>query len=392
MRAILFIGCMPLHRDIPQVALLVTTSNDWGRRIIKGILSYANEVGPWHIWVKSDESGPARELPGDWHGDGVIARVASPALAADIQASGLPVVNVADFPIEGFSAPCVRTDDQAGTRMAVDFFIDHGFRHVAYVGSRHTANPVWYGSAFQAALSLHGIRAREFYFEGELSAQAGPFMEWLLALPKPVGVMAWGLGLGRMVVDCCMEAGISVPHDIAVLCGSYDDLLSYACFPALSGILNPTELIGYKAAQLLHRMMQGERVPCETHYLPPLGIMERLSTDTLAVEDPKIAKVVAFVKEHAFEPIGMVDILRAVPMARRSLERKFQQIFGRSPTEEIRRIRMDRARRLLAETDLPMQQIAEACGYSTYNYLTHVFKQVTGTTPRDYRKRMRLVG
>jgi LacI family transcriptional regulator len=374
---------------IPQVAILVSTTLDWGRRIVQGILSYANEVGPWHIWVQPNLPNGPDEIPKGWRGDGIIGRVISPSLAAEINKSKLPVVNVADTPLDGFHAPCVRTDDRIATRMAAEHFIQRGFRNIAYVGSRQTPNPIWYGEAFHAALADHGISCEDFFTEANAPDLTKRLTEWLQALPKPVGILTWGHGNGRTVVDCCMEAGISIPHDISVLSGSYDDLLSHACFPALSGILAPTEQIGYKAAQLLHDQMLGKKVSNETIYLPPLGIRERLSTDTLAVEDPKLIQVVRYLQAHAFEPITMKDVLHAVPMARRSLERRFLQVFGRSPVDEIRRLRIDKARQLLAETDLPMQQIAEACGFATYNYLTHVFKKTTGTTPSDYRKKLR---
>ncbi|MDF7822616.1 substrate-binding domain-containing protein [Pontiellaceae bacterium B12227] len=356
---------------------------------MKGILSYANEVGPWHIWVNPNIKSDLTELPKGWRGDGIIARVSNPAFANEISSTGLPIVNVADTAIEGFSAPCIRTDDAAGTAMAAEHFINRGFRNIAYVGSSHSANPLWYGKAFKKAVAAHDLNVHEFCMQGAAADNIPRLLEWLKNLPKPIGILVWGHGNGRMVVEGCMSAGISVPHDVAVLCGSYDDLLSHAVFPALSGILNPTEQIGYKAAQTMHQLLQGKKVPHDTTYLPPLGIMERLSTDTLAVEDPKLVKVVSFLRDHAFESITMNDILREVPMARRSLERRFLQVFGRSPMDEVRRLRINKARKLLAETDLPMQEIAEACGFATYNYLTHVFKQVTEMTPRDYRKKMR---
>ncbi|VGO23129.1 AraC family transcriptional regulator [Pontiella sulfatireligans] len=380
---------MDKSSEIPQVAILISTSGNWGRQIVKGILAYANEVGPWHIWINPHAPDKMDELPLGWRGDGVIGRIALPNLANELKKSGLPVVNVADSPLEGFSAPCVRTDDRIATRMAAEHFIDRGFRNIAFVGPRHLDNPVWYAKAFQDALSEHGLPCHVYPAKKNESELGADLSTWLVSLPKPVGILIWGHGYGRAAVDCCMEAGIAVPHDVAILSGSYDDLLSHACFPALSGILGPQEHIGYKAAQLLHAMMRGENVPHDTHYLPPRGIMERLSTDTLAVEDPKLVQVVRYLKKHAFESITMKDILRAVPMARRSLERRFQQVFGRSPLDEVRRLRIDKARKLLAETDLPMQHIAEACGFATYNYLTHVFKQTTGATPRDYRKRFR---
>ena len=132
-----------------------------------------------------------------------------------------------------------------------------------------------------------------------------PARGWALPFPNAICFSREGKVLRifkvEICMDCCMDAGISVPHDAAVLCGSYDDLLSHAVFPTLSGVLNPTEQIGYTAAQILHQQLQGKKVPNKTTYLPPLGIKERLSTDTLAVEDPKLIKVVNFLREHAFE-------------------------------------------------------------------------------------------
>lgn len=377
---------MTSSQHIPQIAILISTSISWGRQIIRGILSYAQEAGPWHIWIKPNIPNSFDALPRNWKGDGIIARVDDPSLAKDISASGLPVVNVADVSIEGFSAPCIRTDDRIGTEMAAEYFISGGFRNIAYVGSEHNPNPVWYGKTFKEILAKQNISCPDFCLHRNTPENLKKLTQWLRALPKPAGILVWGHGNGRTVINCCMEAGISVPHDIAVLCGSYDDLLSHACFPTLSGIISPTDQIGYKAAQLMDKMLHGKKPPHETTYIPPPGIMHRLSTDTLAIDDPKLVQVVKFIREHAYESITMKDILHAVPMAQRSLERRFHQVFGRSPSEEIRRLRIDKARQLLAETDFPMQQIAEACGFATYNYLTHVFKQETGMAPRDYRK------
>ncbi len=380
---------MKKHDDIPQVAIVVSTRLEWGRQIIKGILSYANEVGPWHLWIQPSVEESLDHLPPGWRGDGIIAHVKTQKIAEQIRAAGLPVVNVADFQLEGFSAPRVQTDDIAGTQMAAEHFIERGFKNFAIAAPGYIENAVNYSAAYCKTLQENGFNCTPFSVEKDDPELNAKLTAWVGKLPKPVSLLIWGHGFGRAVVDCCMEAGISVPHDVAILSGSYDDLLSHACFPALSGVIGPTEQIGYKAAGLLHDMMEGKKVPHKTVSIPPLGIKEKLSTETLAVDDPKLIQVVEFLRKHAFEPITMNDVLKAVPMARRSLDRRFQQMFGRSPTDEIRRLRINKARQLLAETDLPMQHIAEACGFATYNYLTHVFKQVTGITPRDYRKKMK---
>lgn len=375
--------------SIPHVAIMIGTSIDWGREIIRGILSYANEVGPWHTWINPDQPELLNKMPKGMHPNGIIARVSTPELAAELTTAGLPVVNVSDSQIEGFSAPCVRTDDRASTQMAAHHFMERGLRHMAFVGPMHEPSPAWFGRAFKAALADHDLSCAIFPMPPDDSNCPAALTAWLHSLPKPVGILTWGHGFGRLVLELCLNNNIPVPHDVAVLSGSYDSLFCHSSFPALSGIVNPAEQIGRHAAELLHRMMQGESIPPKTVYLPPLEIKEHRSSDTIAVKDPQLAQAVAYLRVHAFEPITMADILKAVPMARSSLERRFQQEFNRSPLDEIRRLRINKARQLLAETDLPIQLIAEACGYATYNYLTLIFKKVTGITPTQYRKQSR---
>lgn len=373
----------------PQVAILVSTTGNWGRQIVRGIFSYANEVGPWHILVTSSEQAALKGLPRDWRGDGVIANVTTSELGQKLSQTGQLVVNVADITLDDFSAPCFRTDDRIGAKIAADHFVERGLRNFGFVGPKERSNPSWYARAFEATLKDRELDCSEFWMKPDDTGVNNALISWLRKLPKPVGLMVWGHGYARKVVDSCLFAGISVPHDVAVLGGSYDELMSHACFPSLSGLIAPTEQIGYQAAKALHRMMKGEKVANETTYIPPRGVVERPSTDTLAVDDKRLVQVVEFLRLNALGSITVEDILKAVPMARRSLERRFQHAFGRTPADEIRRIRINHARKLLAETNLPMQDIAEACGYATYNYLTAVFKKTTGHTPRDYRKQYR---
>ncbi len=369
-----------------EVSVLVNTSLQWGRDIVSGALDYAYEMGPWYVRVYPNHPANAMQLPAGFRADGVIANVNSPEMAQALADYGAPVVNVADHTVEGIAAPSIRTDDNVSTRMAVDHFIERGFRRLAFVGPRHTPNPIWYAKVFRQTAEKEGLPHAEFTVHDNYRDQIDELVPWLRSLPKPIGILVWGLGVAQVVVDCCMRADIPVPHDVAVLCGSYDEVLSHACFPALSGILIPTRKIGHTAAQTLHRIMRGEKIPAKTTYIPPLGIREHLSTDTIKVEDGHMLKAIKFIREHAYEPFLIDDILRHVPMTRRSLERRFRQTFGHSIGDEIKRLRIGKARQLLVQTDLHMQEIAEACGYATYNHLTSVFKKTTGMSPRDYRK------
>ncbi|MDF7825541.1 XylR family transcriptional regulator [Pontiellaceae bacterium B12227] len=374
----------------PEVAILIGTARTWGRDLVKGILTYTNQVTPWHVWVRPNIGGFYDALPEGWHGDGVIARVTSPKLAEELNASGIPVVDVSDTPLPGFSAPCVRTDDNASTRMAAEHFIKRGFKNMAVLNadSRQIQNS--YANTFKKTVEEQGLTCSTFTVKQDQSDLNEELARWLTGLPKPVGIVSLGLQFGSAIVECCKKIGLNVPHDVAVLCSNYDELMNYACHPPLSGIVSPTKQIGFKVAELLQQMMTGEQVPHENIFIPPTGIREHLSTDTIAVEDPKLVPLVEFLQENAFKAITMNDILKIIPMSRRTLERRYFKAFGRTPFDEIKLIRINHARKLLVETDWPLQIIAEECGYSTYNYLAQVFKQVTGISPSSYRKKMTL--
>lgn len=381
-----------MNRQIKKVGILLGAGNGWGRGAIEGIMAYEHTYGPWYLRMKPSAPNSFTDIPEGWEDcNGYIAAVYSEKLAEKLHKTGLPVVNLADCPIKNLSAPNIRTDDAEGTRIAVEHFMERGFNNLAFVGPGFIANAVEYEHHFMRAVEAQKLSASpSFHYNGSDAEMLESLTDWLFALPKPTGILVWGHGYAQGIVDACMLAGISVPHDIAILSGSNDDFLCNACYPPLSGVLSPMQQIGHLAAETLNRMMNGEKVPNETLFLKPTGIRKRLSTDTLAVNDPQLRKVVAYMKQHACESITVGDVLAAVPMARSSLEHRFQNVFGRTPAEELRRLRINRARSLLAETDLPMQDIAEACGFSSYNYLSFAFKKVTGMAPRDYRKQVRI--
>ncbi|MDZ8118783.1 DNA-binding transcriptional regulator [Pontiella sp. NLcol2] len=380
---------MKTESRILNVAILLNAKLDWGRNIMNGILAYAQEVGPWKVWIRRDAPNQFNHLPENWEGDGVIARVSSETLAKELTEHGIPYVNVDDNPLPNLPAPSFLTDDKAGTEMAAEFFIEKGFRTIALVGSIQKPTNLHYINSFKQALSNHNMPCHFFEITPNWTDAQPKLCAWLQQLPKPAGLLCLGINGTSRIVNLCNDLGISVPHDIAILASNDDQIGCHSCFPPLSGIISPTEQIGYRAAEKLHRLMLGEPMKPETFYIPPPSIVERLSTDTLAVKDPRLVKAMQFIKKHAFEPITMNDILKVVPMSRRSLERRFSEVFKHTPNNEIRRLRMNRAKELLAETDLPMADIAEACGYSSYNYLSHAFRNATGISPSAYRKQFR---
>lgn len=374
---------------IPKIAILQNPRNAWSRELIGGVFAYANKHGPWDFWISPDNTEAFTEIPKGWNGDGVIGRILSPKLGNALADAKIPSINIADYELEGIDIPSVQTDDRHGSQLALQHFRERGIPNVAFAGPIHSPAQIRYARIFKEEAEKDSRECSTFAFKIRGEVQHEEIAEWLHKLPKPVAILVLGNEHARMIVNACAEIDINVPHDVSVLSAFYDEITSHSCTPPLSGIKTPTRRIGYRAAELLDEILHGSDIPPSIEYLKADGIIESLSTETQAIKDSKLIQTIAYIKKHAFANFTMQDLLNEVPMARSTLERRFLKTYGRSIFDEVKRIRINHARKLLAETDLKMQDIAEACGYSTYNNLGTAFKQIAGTPPSVYRKKYR---
>jgi LacI family transcriptional regulator len=217
-------------------------------------------------------------------------------------------------------------------------------------------------------------------------ARQADLRRWIESLPKPAGLIGWATSICRHLAMNCEAGGIKVPEDVAIISLETEDLLGRVVHPPLSGVDIPVEKIGYEAARQLDRLLHGKTgIPNEIR-LPPLGVTTRQSTDLVACDDPHIRQALRFIRDHAHEGIDVRAVLKAVPMARRTLERRFRELLGRSPAEEIRRVKIEKVRDLLDSTSIPIPDIAEACGFNYVEHMIPVFKKHHGFTPSGYRR------
>jgi LacI family transcriptional regulator len=210
--------------------------------------------------------------------------------------------------------------------------------------------------------------------------------DWIKNLPKPVGIMACFDILGRQVLEACRQIEAAVPDDVAVVGVDNDELLCELADPPLSSVAPDAHRTGYVAAELLDQLMSGKSVPPHGHFIEPLAVVVRASSDVLAIEDPDVSHAMRFIRERACDGINVQDVLQSVPLSRRVLEGRFRKLVGRTPHEEIDRVRLDRVKELLRESELPLTEIAVRTGYEHVEYLSVVFKKRTGQPPSEYRK------
>jgi LacI family transcriptional regulator len=376
---------------VRKVALLIETSNRYGRDLLYGVRDWMREGERWAI--RFTEQGRRAPLPTwlkDWQGDGIIARVDSPQIAAALRRTRLPVVDVS---AERFSSEFSRVsiDNGAVARLAAEDLEAKGFSDFAYCGDRRFLWSRQRGVEFRRCLAEKGRRCVDF---GEPAGTAKPgsdaeiraIARWLKGLPKPVGVFACYDGRALQVLEACQLLGLHVPDQVAVLGVDNDELVCELANPPLSSVQPNARRSGYEAAALLARLMGGEKkAVAPTHQVQPVRVVERQSTDVVAVADVKVAAALKFIRLHACEGMDVGDVLRAVPMSRTRLEQKFKALLGHSPHRQLVQQRIARAKHLLAESKIAISEVAEQAGFDNASYLSVAFRRETGLSPFAYR-------
>lgn len=377
-----------------SVALLIETSNAYARALLDGILSYTRSNLPWSLYVPEQVRGA---LPptwiSQWNGDGIIARIESEAIAGVLAGLKIPIVDVSAARYAP-STPYVETNDQKIAELAVNHFTQRGFQNFAFCGDSGFAWSDLRKEFFTAGINRLGASVHIFDSTPQLSEkyswnrEKGRLAKWLKELPRPTAVFACYDIKAQQILEVCRESNIAVPESIAVLGVDNDRLLCELCSPPLSSIVPDAIQTGYQAAALLDKMMSGEQVPAEGHFIEPLGVKTRQSTDVLAIEDSDVARAVQFIRENHWRGIDVSDVVKCCSLTRRVLDRRFKKNIGRTAHQEILRLRLERVKQMLVETKLPLSEIAIRCGFDNTEYMPVVFRRETDMTPSDYRRNM----
>jgi LacI family transcriptional regulator len=245
--------------------------------------------------------------------------------------------------------------------------------------SEHRLTPhVYEGPRVGPVASTSDRESRGMLYEQQVA-------EWLDSLPKPVGLVACNDIRAQQVLNACRDFDLAVPEQVAVVGVDNDETLCELSEPALTSIEPDTEKIGFEAGAALDRMMRGQAADFERANIAPRRVVARASTDATAVHDPEVAAAAHFIRENADQAIDVRHLVKRASISRSLLERRFVQSLGRTPKAEIIRVRLERVKQLLRETDLSLERIAELAGFRHHEYMSTLFKQKVGQTPGQYR-------
>ena len=354
-----------------------------------GVARFAKEAN----WALDASLLHAFQPTGTWHGDGIIwIAGVNPRLDQFVKRSRKPVVNIGYVDTPGI--PRVISDPDAVMEMALEHFQSSGFHNFAFYLHADTPGPQVKMEAFRNAVE----RAAGAFFQIDLPqelrrrqspAKKSPY-QWLAQavrkLPRPLAVIAETDDPAIQILHACIESGIHVPGEVAVL-GINDDFLRcpLASIP-LSSIDDNMEGIGYRAAVILSELMEGHQSLPGLTLIPPRGLTVRQSTDALAFENLQVARAMQLIRAKYRDTVTAQDISALIPVSKRHLHTVFLQETGRTVAEELMHRRIAYAAELLLETDEKIPTIAKRCGLRNANRMTRSFKRVQGMTPGDFRR------
>jgi LacI family transcriptional regulator len=286
--------------------------------------------------------------------------------------------------------PVVLGDNREIGRLAFEHLRDKAFRRFAFLGPLgieifRQRRDGFADAANAAGLEIFAPPSEEVTH----LARDRKMRAWMKKLPKPIGIFAGNAEVARRTVALCRAAGVLVPEEAAVLGVDIQPLECELSRPPLSTIDHGMERAGFKAAALAKSLMEGQPAPADPILVPPVGVIERQSTDTLAVDDPDVRAAVRLIRDRATTGLTVKELMQWIPVGRRKLEIGFRKFLGRSIHDELMRVRLERAKFLLTTTDLSMPEIASACGVAFSSRLSEQFRRITGMTPRSYRREHR---
>src|SRR6267378_947832 len=390
--------------QVPQVALLLETSTEYGRGLLRGILRYSRLHGPWCMYVAPRHLDQVLPEVDSWNGTGIIARIRSPQMEKQIRATGLPFVasqlGESSPPKAGKRFGEIETLSTAIAQMGMKHLLERGLRTFAFCGFMNchwsSVREMEYARllrekgfpCFTRHIHMASWTQQPHWLDTWRHEQPG-MVSWLRTVSKPVGLMACNDVCGRQVLQACVTAGLRVPDDVAVVGVDNDDLICELSDPPLSSVGLDVERAGYESAQLLDGMMSGRIKEGYVVHVEPTHVVTRRSSDVIAQDDRLMVSALSFIRDHFAQGISVSDVAEEVGASRRTLERHFSMAIGRSILSEIARCRIERAKELLLETDVSCCRVASGVGFNSLKTFNRTFYRRETLTSQGFRKRAR---
>lgn len=390
-----------------SISLLFNANKVYDRQVIEGIGHYLQSTKvDWDVYLEEDCLARLNNLD-NWEVDGIIADFDDPVMQAALTDLTIPVVGVGgsyqsadDYP----AVPYVATDNEAVINCAYQHLKQKGLQHFAFYGYPPGKEHRWALERERAIIALcekdgfncsiyRGYKTQPDTWHYSMNRLA----EWIESLPLPVGVIAVTDARARHLLQACDKTNRLVPDQVSIVGIDDDDIARNLSRVSLSSVSQGCFDMGFQAAKLLHRQLsrkKDEKPPVLNAkaktlprvLVPPIGIIQRQSTDFKALQDTYVIQAMHYVRQHACRGIKVEQVIDYVGISRSNLEQRFAQECGHSIHTEIHNEKLNKACKMLAETDIDLVEVASSCGYPSIQYLYAVFKKHFAQTPKQYKR------
>jgi len=383
-------------KDLPKILIELGISEGWGRSMTRGVVKYAKIYGPWMFcrlppFYLPNKPHKLIEWIREYQPDGIIM-VGTIRKIKEFETLGIPMIFTGrkEDPYSSF-ANIISVDNIAIGRMAAKHLLERGFNFFAFCGydliwSRQRCDGFVQtieeaGYKVQIYKQPRSAKEKSWKFEQFILA------DWLKSLAKPVGIMTCTDNRSLEVVEVCKTADIRIPIDIAIIGVDNDDLYCNLSPQPLSSVAVSSEQAGYAAAELMDKMLKGKvKMAGQTITVHPTHVVQRQSTDILAIEDKEIAEAIYYIRDNPKKLLQVDDVVEAANMSKRNLQYKFRDLIGHSIHDEIQNVRTEYMAQLLRDTNMSISQIALTMGYSGPENISRLFRKVKGISASQYRK------
>ena len=321
--------------------------------------------------------------------DAILAGVINPESLNLLKATGLPVVLASFLDYADFA--CVDFFPEMTGTMAAEWFLHRRFTNFAFCGTFGHPFYECIGRAFSATLRDAGFDCitcdREKMNHESIRANPASVQayldEWIPTLPKRTAVFCVHDRRASLVIESCLRLGRAVPEDIAVM-GRHNDITICSCAPrTITSIDQNLRLQTYTALQLLEEMIDNPELAKEKKriFIPPLGVVERESTNVYPVDPPWLTKALSLIDDNLDQRIALADLAAAAGISQSALQNAIHKTFGMSVNKYILSVKMREAKRLIDYGGYSVKELAARTGFSTQSYFTRAYTAYYGRPP-----------
>lgn len=293
----------------------------------------------------------------------------------------------------------VRADADSCARAAAEHLTACGYRRLAYLDCTDGTAAV--SKAISLAFNrtvvslgcpapMHAVFNSNDFDDPDRSMVARQVLsQWIQKQDKPIGLYIQDMSTARYLTQICAQMNLRIPEDVGMVVHGADKLTATSITPTLSEIMVDYWEQGYQAAAVLDKLMRGKRVDPRCRYIKNPRIITRESSDQFISEDELVSRAMRMIAEKCRQPISAENIADAMEVSRRTLDRRFDDVVGKTVNQEIVCKRLEQIQVMLIESDLSMTGLTELFGFSSASQFTQYFKKHAGVTPSAFRQQSR---